>query len=99
MHPGFAEIHCVFGNVVQAALDAITVAGPGEEKPVVPGGAAISDQTWSLFPLGTAFLPVEMITEIGRVISKGHVAVGVAVAVGVRVAVEVGGGVGVFVGV
>ena len=85
-----AEIHRVSANVNQAALDAITVAGRGEEKPVVPGGAAISDQIWSLFPIGTAFLPVEMITEIGKGISKGHVAVGVGVAVGVRVGVFVG---------
>jgi hypothetical protein len=84
LHIGFAEIHCVPGNVAQPPFDAITVAGPGAEKPVVPGGAAISCHTW---------LPVEMTTEVGTGIAKGHVGVGVGVGVGVRV------GVGVTVGV
>jgi len=81
--------------VVQPPFGAMTVAGPGEEKFVVPGGAAISDQTGSLLRIGTAFLPVEMITEIG----SPHVGVGVGVRVdvGVSVGVEVRVWVGVTV--
>ena len=93
----FAEIHCVLGNVVQPPLGAITVAGPGEEKFVVPGGAAISDQIGSLLPI--AFCPLEMITEIGSPQVGVPVGLLVAVRVEVLVTVTVAVGVGARVGV
>jgi hypothetical protein len=75
----------------------MTVAGPGEETFVVPGGAAISDQTWSLLPIGTAFLPVEMITESGSPHVGVRVGVGLDIPLGVGVTVAVGMPVGVSV--
>jgi len=98
VQPVFAEIHCVPDNVNQEPFGAMTVAGPGEEKPVVPDGAAISDQIGSLPPITAC--PVEMSTDtlgphVGVAVALG---VAVKVAVGVRVGVAVRLSVGVRVG-